>query len=190
MVTSVALYLAFLALLYAERGVELAVSFRNSRLALASGGVESGRGHFPVMVAVHAVFPFACASEVLVLDRAFPGTVGYAALGVALLAQVLRWWAVATLGRRWNTRVIAAPGAPPVTAGPYRYLRHPNYLAVMLEAASVPLIHGAWLCAFVFVAANAALLSVRIPAEERAMGEEYARAFAGLPRFLPGGRHA
>ena len=190
MVTSVALYLAFLGLLYAERLVELLVSRRNARLALAAGGVETGKGHFPVMVVVHALFPLACAIEVLALHRGFPGVVGYAALAVALGAQALRWWVVATLGWRWNTRIIVVPGAQPVTAGPYRYLRHPNYVAVILEAASVPLVHGAWLSAIVFVLANVALLSVRIPAEERAMGDEYAGAFAGRPRFLPGDRDA
>lgn len=190
MVRSVALYLAFLGLLYAERLLELLVSRRNARLALAAGGVEFGKGHFTVMVLVHTLFPLACAAEVLAVHRRFPGVVGYAALAAALAAQVMRWWAVATLGRQWNTRIIVVPGAQPVTAGPYRYLRHPNYLAVMLEAASVPLIYGAWLSAIVFVTANAALLSARIPAEERALGEQYSQAFAGLPRFLPGGRHA
>jgi methyltransferase len=190
MVTSVALYLAFLGLLYAERLIELLVSRRNARLALAAGGVETGKGHFPMMVVVHALFPLACAIEVLALHRGFPAVVGYAALAVALGAQALRWWVVATLGWRWNTRIIVVPGAQPVTAGPYRYLRHPNYVAVILEAASVPLVHGAWLSAIVFVLANVALLSVRIPAEERAMGNEYAGAFARRPRFLPGGRDA
>lgn len=190
MVTSVALYLAFLALLYAERGLELLISRRHARLAFAAGGMETGQGQYRVMVAIHAVFPLACAGEVLALHRTFPGALGFAALASALAAQALRWWAAATLGRRWSTRIIVVPGARPVTSGPYRYLRHPNYLAVMLEAATVPLIHAAWLSAIVFVAANAALLSVRVPAEERAMGEEYHRAFSGLPRFLPGGRHA
>lgn len=190
MVTSVVLYLAFLGLLYLERAVELLVSRRNARLAFAAGGVETGRGHFAVMVVVHALFPLACAVEVLALRRAFPGVVGYAALAVALAAQVMRWWVVATLGPQWNTRIIVVPGAKPVTGGPYRYLRHPNYLAVMLEAVSVPLIHGAWLSAIAFVLANVALLSVRIPAEERALGEQYMKALAGLPRFLPGGHHA
>ncbi len=190
MVTSVTFYLAFLALLYVERGVELALSLRNARLAFASGGVEAGRGHFPAMVAVHALFPLACALEVLALRRPFPGALGYAAFAAALAAQVLRWWAAAALGPRWNTRVIVVPGAHPVTEGPYRYLRHPNYLAVMVEAAAVPLVHGAWLSAIAFVAANAALLGVRVPAEERALGETYERSFAGTARFLPRRPHA
>jgi methyltransferase len=182
MVSSTALYLAFLALLYLERGAELLVARRNTGLALAAGGVESGRRHYPAMVAVHAAFPLACAAEVIVLHRPFPGAAGFVALAVALGAQGLRWWAVAALGRRWSTRIVAVPGAEPVTSGPYRFLRHPNYLAVMLEAAAVPLVHGAWIAGAVFVAANAALLAVRIPAEERALGPVWARAFAAPRR--------
>jgi len=187
MVTSVALYLAFLAALYGERLVELVITHRNARRAFARGGVETGRGHYAVMVAVHAVFPLACGVEVLALARRFPGALGYSALALALAAQGIRWWVVATLGARWSTRIIVVPGAAPVTGGPFRLLRHPNYLAVMLEAFAVPLIHGAWLSALVFSAADAALLAVRIPAEERALGAPYAEAFAGRRRFLPRG---
>jgi methyltransferase len=189
MVTSVALYLAFLALLYGERLVELIVSRRNARLAFAAGGTETGRDQYAVMVVVHAVFPLACAAEVVALHRPFPGALGFAALALALAAQAVRWWAAATLGWCWNTRIIVVPGARLVTTGPYQHVRHPNYLAVMIEALSVPLIHGAWAAAVVFVIANAVLLRLRIPAEERALGEEYSRVFAGRPRFIPGGRH-
>jgi methyltransferase len=187
---SVRLYLVFLLLLVSERGVELAVSRRNARRALAKGGEETGKGAYAVMVAVHALFPAACAGEVLFLRRPFPGGIGLAALAVAVGAQALRWWAVATLGPRWNTRVIVVPGEPPVTGGPYRFVRHPNYLAVGIEMLAVPMIHGAWLTALVFSALNAALLAVRIPMEERALGAEYARAFAGRPRFLARVPHA
>ena len=184
---SVLLYLGFLGLLVCERAAELLLSRRNARLALAAGGVESGHRSYSFMVVVHALFPVACAGEVLVLGRPFPGGLGLAALTVALGAQALRWWAVATLGWRWNTRVIVVPLASPVTGGPYRFLRHPNYLAVVLEMASVPLIHGAWLTALLFSALNAGMLAVRIPAEERALGRRYAEAFEGRPRLLPRG---
>ena len=184
---SAALYLGLLLLLGCERGAELVVSRRNARRALAAGGVETGRRAYAIMVAVHALFPLACAAEVLLLARPFPGAAGFAALAVALGAQALRWWAVATLGERWSTRVIVVPGAAPVTGGPYRFPRHPNYLAVVLEMAAVPLIHGAWLTAAVFSALNAALLSHRIPAEERALGAAYAEAFEGRRRLVPGG---
>ena len=186
MVTSVRLYLVLLALLYAERLAELLVSRRNARLALAAGGVESGRRHYVVMVVVHALFPLACAAEVLALQRGFPGPLGVAALLAVLAAQGLRWWVVATLGWRWSTRIIVVPGAAPVSDGPFRLIRHPNYLAVLIEAVAVPLVHGAWIAAVVFALANAALLGVRIPAEERALGAAYAATFARRPRFVPG----
>ena len=187
MVTSQLLYLGFLLLLGGERLVELWLSKRNAQRAFARGGVEVGRGHFRVMALVHTAFLFACAAEVVGMDRAFPGAPGFAALGVALCAQGLRYWAIASLGDRWNVRVIFVPGDEPVTRGPYRFLRHPNYLAVILELAAVPLIHGAWVTAIVFTLLNAAVLFVRVRAEERALGAAYARTFRDRPRFIPGG---
>jgi methyltransferase len=180
-----ALWFGFLIFVGAERLFELWLSRRNARLAFAQGAVEAGQAHFRVMALVHTLFLFACAAEVLLLHRAFPGALGWAALGVAALAQGLRYWAIATLGSRWNVRVIVLPGAPPVTKGPYRLVRHPNYVAVVLELIAIPLAHGAWITALVFSAANAALLAVRIRVEERAMGPQYGAAFAERPRFVP-----
>ena len=185
--TSRLLYLVCLGLLVGERLLELVVSRRNARRAMERGGFEVGAPHFRAMGVVHTLFVPACAAEVFLLERAFPGALGFAALAAALLAQGLRYWAVTTLGERWNVRIIVVPGAAPVTAGPYRFLRHPNYLAVILEMACVPLIHGAWLTALVFSGANALLLRTRIPAEERALGEAYQRAFGARARFVPGG---
>ncbi|PTL81423.1 isoprenylcysteine carboxyl methyltransferase family protein [Vitiosangium sp. GDMCC 1.1324] len=185
MVSSLQGYLAFLGLLAAERLVELVLSKRNAARAFARGGVETGQGHYRVMVVFHSLFLVACAAEVLVLERAFPGASGFAALGVALVAQALRYWAIASLGDRWNTRIIVVPDLTPVTRGPYRFLRHPNYVAVVLELAAVPLIHGAWVTAVVFTLGNALLLRVRIRAEEEALGAAYAEAFANKPRFIP-----
>ncbi len=183
---SVELYLGFLLAIGAERLVELVLSARNARRAFARGGVEHGQGHFGVMKALHTLFLLACAAEVVLLHRPFPGALGWAALGGALLAQVLRYWAIATLGDRWNTRVIVVPNSEPVTGGPYRFVRHPNYLAVIAEMVCIPLVHGAWLTALLFSVSNAVLLSVRIRVEEHAWGDAYTRAFAAAPRFLPG----
>jgi len=142
------------------------------------------------MVLFHTAFLVACAVEPLALHRPFPGLLGYATFGGALAAQLLRYWAISTLGERWNTRIIFVPGDTPVTAGPYRYIRHPNYVAVILEFLCLPLIHGGYLTALLFSLGNAALLFVRIRAEEQALGAEYQRAFASRPRFLPGNSHA
>lgn len=185
MVTSHALYLGLLALLSAERIHELRLSRRNAIWAFERGGVEVGKAHYPVMVAFHTLFLLACALEPPLLGRAFPGAFGWAALCVAAGAQGLRYWAVSTLGRRWTTRVIVIPGMPPVTGGPYRYVRHPNYLAVALEIAAVPLVHGAFVTAAVFSLGNALLLAARIRAEEEALGRWWAAAFEGRPRFVP-----
>lgn len=187
MVITRALYLGFLGLLGMERLVELLLSRRNARRSISRGAVEAGRGHYPVMVAFHTLFLGACAAEVLLWPRAFPGALGWAALAGALAAQALRYWAIATLGERWNVRVLVLPGAAPVRGGPYRFVRHPNYLAVTMECLFVPLIHGAWLTALAFSLGNALLLRVRIRAEEKALGEAWAAAFAGTPRFLPRG---
>ncbi len=91
-------------------------------------------------------------------------------LALVVLAQGLRWWCITTLGPHWNTRVIVVPGAPLVAAGPYRLLRHPNYVAVVVEGAALPLVHTAWVTAVAFTALNLVLLSVRIRVEEQALG--------------------
>jgi methyltransferase len=182
MVSSRALYLALVGAFYAERLLELAVSSRNLRRLRARGGVEHGRGHYGATVAFHALYPAAAALEVLALARRFPGAVGWAALTLVALAQALRWWCVATLGGRWTTRVVVVPGLAPVTSGPYRWLRHPNYLAVEVEAWALPLVHGAWLTAIAAGTLNALLLAVRIRAEERALGPGWRAAFGRRPR--------
>ena len=162
-------YLALLGLVAIERLVELGISRRNARRALQQGGVELGRGHFPAMAALHAGFLAACAAEVVLAHRPFVPALGYPMLALALLAQTLRYWAIASLGRSWNVRVIVVPGAPAVTGGPYRFMRHPNYLAVVVEGFALPLVHGAWLTALGFTLLNAWLLVVRIRCEERAL---------------------
>jgi methyltransferase len=171
----------YLVLLAAERAVELAVSRRNARRALAAGGVEAGRGHYPAMVAFHTAVLLACAVEPILWPRPWPPGAAFAALTVALLAQALRWWAIGTLGRRWSTRIIVLPGAPPVVGGPYRLLAHPNYLAVAVELLAVPLIGGALVTAALATLGNVVLMALRIPAEERALGLSWARAFGRPP---------
>ena len=180
-------YLAFLALLALERLVELHISRRNAARAFARGGVEVGQRHFRVMKLLHGAFLGACAVEVLLLQRPFVPALGWPMLGLALGAQALRYWAIASLGPHWNVRVIVVPGARAVTSGPYRWLRHPNYLAVAIEGVAVPLIHSAWWTALGFSAANAALLAVRIRCEERALAEhcDYDARLGGRRRFLP-----
>ncbi len=154
-----------------ERLAELVVAQRNARWAFARGGRETGAGHYPVMVLLHTGLLVGCLAEVWLADRPFVPALGWPMLALALGSQVLRWWCIATLGPRWNTRVIVVPGLPLVARGPYRWLRHPNYVAVVVEGFALPLVHSAWLTAAVFTAANAALLTVRIRTENRALAD-------------------
>ena len=159
-----------------ERLAELVVSTRNARWSFARGGVESGRGHFPPMVALHTGLLVACLVEVLVAHRPFLPWLGWPMLVLTLVSQGLRWWCIASLGPRWNTRVIVVPGLPPEVRGPYRFLRHPNYLVVVLEGIALPLVHTAWTTALVFTVLNAVLLlGFRLPAENRALASLPAR---------------
>lgn len=161
----VALVLAF----GVERLIELVVSARHLAWARARGGQEFGAGHFPFMAAVHTLLLASCIVEVLVAHRPFVPWLGWPMLVVVLGTQALRWWCVHTLGPQWNTRIVVVPGLPLVHRGPYRYLRHPNYVAVVVEIAALPLVHTAWLTAIVFSALNVVVLGIRIPAEQRAL---------------------
>lgn len=159
---------AFLAFLVAQRSHELILSARNARRLLARGAREHGREHFPALVLLHALCPLALIGEVLGL-HARPGGLAPLWLALWLAAQGLRWAAMWALGERWSTRVIVLPGAPLVRRGPYRWLRHPNYLAVGIELLAAPLMFGAWRTALVFSAVNLVALRVRIRCEERAL---------------------
>jgi methyltransferase len=163
------LYTLLVALVAAERAAELVVSRRHERRLRARGAVEVGAGHYPFMVALHASFLLACPAEVWLLDRPFRPALA-AVAGLALVATMaLRWWVIATLGERWTTRVLVLPGAPLVAGGPFRWLRHPNYLAVAVEMFALPLVHGAWLTALLWGGTNLGLLAVRIAAEDPAL---------------------
>ncbi|HEV2852391.1 MAG TPA: isoprenylcysteine carboxylmethyltransferase family protein [Thermoanaerobaculia bacterium] len=184
------LYTGLVALVAAGRLVELRVAGRNLRSLLARGGVEAAPGHYRWMVILHTLFLLSCPLEVWLLGRPFLPALGIPMLVLAVLATGLRYWVIRTLDGRWTTRIVVLPGVPPVTGGPYRLLRHPNYLAVITEMFALPLVHTAWITAAVFSALNAAVLRVRIRAEEEALSRmtDYGTAFAGRPRLVPGGR--
>jgi methyltransferase len=162
-------YTALVAAVGAERLVEQAVARRHERWLAARGGRPVGDGHYPVMVALHALFLVACLAEPWLLERPFVPALGWPMLALVVLAMALRWWAVRSLGRRWTTRVWVLPGAPRVAGGPYRFAAHPNYLAVAVELFALPLVHTAWLTAAVFGSANLVLLAHRIRVEAAAL---------------------
>jgi methyltransferase len=152
-----------------ERVAELVVSLRNAAWSFKQGGVESGKGHYPFMVLLHTGFLAGCLVEAIVADRPFIPALGWTMFVVVLLAQGLRWWCIGVLGHQWNTRVIVVPGLRLVAAGPYKWLRHPNYVAVVAEGIALPLVHTAWVTAAVFLLLNIPLLTIRIRTEEAAL---------------------
>lgn len=169
---SVWLFTAFILATGGERIGELVVSTRNARRAFAQGGVESGRGHFPAMVALHTGLLVGSVVEVWLLGRVFIPVLGWPMLVIALLCQVGRIWMIRSLDGRWNTRVIVVPGLALSRRGPYRFERlpHPNYLLVVIEGIAIPLVHTAWITAIVFTVLNAVLLAgFRIPTEDKAL---------------------
>lgn len=151
-------------LVVAQRLVELAYARRNSRRLVAEGGVEVGARHYPAIVALHAAWLVALA---ITVPADTPANLPLLAVFIAL--QGARLWVLASLGRYWTTRVITVPDAPLVRRGPYRYMRHPNYLVVTAEIAVLPLVFGAWQIAAIFFALNLALLAHRIRVEDAAL---------------------
>lgn len=167
--TGLAAFTVLVALVGVERLAELVVSTRNAAWSMARGGVESGRGHYPVMVVLHSGLLAGALVEAWWRRPDTPGPLAWSMLALVVASQALRWWCITTLGRRWNTRVIIVPGLARVTGGPYRLLDHPNYVAVVVEGAALPLVHACWITALVFSAANAALLTVRLRTENAAL---------------------
>jgi methyltransferase len=160
----------FVALLVAQRLGELALSAAHERRLRALGAREHARGHFPLLVAVHTLLPACLLAEVFRLG-ARPGPAWPLWLGAFLAAEALRVAAIRALGERWHVRIWVVPGRPLVRRGPYRFLRHPNYLAVVIELASAPMLFGAWRTALGISALNVVALAIRIRAEERALRE-------------------
>ena len=160
-------YTLLIAAVALERVAELVVSQRNLRWSRARGGVEFGAAHYPLMVLLHTVLLVACLVEAA--HREFIPVLGWSMFALVVAAQGLRWWCITTLGHQWNPRVVVVPGAGRVTGGPYRFLSHPNYVAVVVEGIALPLVHTAWVTALAFTLLNAALLWMRISVEDKAL---------------------
>jgi methyltransferase len=147
-----------------QRLAEVVYARRNERRLCAAGGIERGARHYPLLVLLHAAW-LGCTFLFVPPDA----DVSLLLLGFYAVLQAGRLWTIASLGQYWTTRVIEVPGAPRVRRGPYRYLRHPNYLIVALEIAVLPAAFGAWSVAGAFSVANAALLLWRLRVEEQAL---------------------
>lgn len=174
------LFCAVVAAVAVQRLVELRVSARHERRLRARGAVEAGAGHYPWMVALHTGLLIAAPLEVWLLGRPLLAALALVSAVALAAATGLRYWTIRTLGERWTTRVLYLPGSEAIGGGPFRLLRHPNYLAVMVETVALPLLHTAWLTAAVFGALNALLLRQRIRVEEGVLRRHtrYAEVFS------------
>ena len=152
-----------IALVTAQRLAELIIARRNTRDLLAQGAYEVGSAHYPLIVAVHAAW----LASLWILAPGRP--ILWPLIAVFVLLQCGRLWVLATLGRRWTTRIIILAGSPLVTGGPFRFVRHPNYLVVAAEIAVLPLAFGLVWVAIVFTLLNGLVLAIRIRTEGKAL---------------------
>ena len=167
--------------------MELSLSRRHQRALAATGAAPLPEPVFGAMVALHTAILIGAVVEVLALHRPFVLAVAVPAFALFALANLLRFWVIATLGVHWNVRVVRSMPLGVVTTGPYRFVRHPNYLAVFVELLALPLVHGAIITAVAGAALHALILRRRVALEESVLmtDEAYRRAFVGKPRFVP-----
>ena len=167
--SSIAVFLLLVGLTGIERIIELRVGLQNRKWSMEHGGIEFGQGHWPWMVMLHAIFLLCMTAEVLLVPTQPTPILSMIMLVCALSAQVLRWWCIRSLGHHWNPRVIIVPGMKRIAKGPYRWLTHPNYVAVAIEGIALPMVHFCWRTAIGFTIANAILMVVRIRCENDAL---------------------
>ena len=183
---SQAAFLSLLGLVALLRLFELVVS--RARLRARPEQLVAEPGLFPAMVVLHVGLIVAPAAEVLLLERPWTLALSAAAGALLLLATALRVWTLRTLGDAWNVRVVVPDEAQVVTSGPYAWIRHPNYLVVILELIALPLLHGAWISALCLSALNAIVLWRRISTEEASLSRlsAWREGMAGRARLIPG----
>lgn len=170
-----------------QRLFELRISKHNEAYILSQGGKKHSDNLLGAVKVMQVSWWIAAIAEVWYFDRPFIFTLAFVSLSITLLGQVLRYLSMQALDRRWTLPIMTLPGLPIVDRGIYGYLRHPNWLGVILEIAALPLIHGAYLTAIMFSIANAMLMRQRVQTEEQALAENsnYPMIFADRPRFIP-----
>lgn len=185
---SVICFLALLAWVGLTRLVELGISRRHQRQLASRRIGQRDDPQYPWMVALHAGVLVAAALEVVWLRRPFLPALAAPAALLFVLATGLRWWAIRSLGAHWNVQVMDSASLGVVAKGPFRWVRHPNYLGVFVEMTALPLIHTAWITALLAIAGNVWVLRNRLRVEEPMLEAhpQYRAAMAGKARFLPG----
>ena len=162
-------FTVLLVLVAIERIAELVISKRNLKWSFSQGGIEFGRSHYKYMVVIHVFLLAGSLTEVWEFKTTLNPLVGWGAFALAIGSQALRWWCIATLGQRWNTLVVVIPGKAPITSGPYKWLKHPNYVAVVVEGFALPMVGFAWRTALIFSFLNLFVLKARLKSENAAL---------------------
>ncbi|SDL92876.1 isoprenylcysteine carboxyl methyltransferase family protein [Bacillus sp. OK048] len=179
-------FFLFISVIIIQRLIELMIARKNEKWMKEQGALEFGTNHYPFIVLMHSLFFLVLVFEKIAFSREL-APIWPLLAAVFIFAQLMRVWAISSLGRYWNTKIIVLPNVDVVRKGPYRFIKHPNYLVVSIELLVVPLFYGAFVTACLFTLLNILMLSVRIPAEERALREltEYEGSFEKCNRFLP-----
>jgi methyltransferase len=180
-------YLGLLALIGMERLVELRISRRNQRNLEKLGVRKVAEPHFRWMVFMHAGILACAAAEVILLRRPLIPWLAITMAALFVFATALRWWVIRTLAGHWNVEVMASSRVGVVTSGPYGWVRHPNYVAVVIEVFALPMIHTAWITALAGTVADLEILRRRLRVEEGVLMADlaYRAAMGAKPRFLP-----
>jgi methyltransferase len=181
-------FLGLLLAVAALRIVELRISKNHQKQIVADGGAKVTDPKFRWMVLLHTLVLAGAAVEVVFLRRPFLPALAAVSLVFFLVANVVRWWVIRTLGEHWNVQIMDSTKLGVVTSGPFRYVRHPNYAAVFLEMFFLPLIHTAWITAIAGSLAHILVLSQRLSTEEKVLfaDPDYRAAMSSKPRFVPG----
>lgn len=182
------LFVTLLVAVAAMRIVELRISKNHQRDMIEHGAAKAKDPAFPCMAMLHTVVLIGAAAEVVFLHRPYIPALAIPMLALFVIANIVRWWVIRTLGEHWNVQVMDSTKLGVITSGPFHYVRHPNYAAVFVEMIALPLIHTAWITALAGAVAHAIVLSFRLSAEERVLfaDSQYAAAMRTKPRFLPG----
>ena len=178
MAVEMIVFLSVIGFVIVQRIVELFIARNNEVWMRSQGAYEVGASHYPFMVAIHIGFFISLIFEFVILDRSLSANF-LLFLVIFLGLQMMRVWVISSLGRFWNTKIIVLPGAHVVNKGPFRLLKHPNYVVVSCEIFIIPLMFGAYFTALVFTLLNLIILSIRIPIEEAALREvtDYTKVF-------------
>jgi len=185
---SVILFLALLLAVAALRIFELRISKRHQQRMTSRGAAKVKDPYFRWMAMFHTLVLIGAAAEVVFLHRPFIPVLALPMLALFLVANVVRWWVIRTLGEHWNVQVVDSTKLGFVASGPFRYVRHPNYAAVFVEMIALPLVHTAWIIALVGAVAHIIVLSLRLSVEDPVLlsNPDYVAVMGSKPRFLPG----